>query len=268
MLSPLSREESLMRRLRVPVLLAGLFVLAGGLTHARADGEWATIKGQVKLTKAPDAKPVNVTADKAFCEKDGPVVSEDIIVGKTGGVKNVVVWLRPDNPNRKAEFPKDKIKPELAKAAPTKRLIDQPCCQFIPRVLAAKTGDTLEIKNSASVNHNINYSSDVESFNVNVPPGKTHAAAQPLAAQGSPILFKCDVHPWMQGRLRVFDHPYFAVTDENGNFEIKDAPAGEWRIVYWHENGFHKGREGILGEKITVKGPTLELAPIELQLPN
>jgi plastocyanin len=256
-----------MHLLRVPALLAGLFVLAGGLGRAQADGDWATIKGQVKLTKAPAAKPVNVTADKAFCEKDGPVVSEDIIVGKNGGVKNVVVWLRPDSTDRKAAFPKDKINPELAKAPPVVRKIDQPCCQFIPRVLAAKTGDTLEIKNSAQVNHNINYSSDAESFNVNVPPGKTHTAAQPLAAQNSPIPFKCDVHPWMQGRLRVFDHPYFAVTGDDGSFEIKDAPAGEWRIVYWHENGFHKGREGVLGEKITVKGPTLELAPIELQLP-
>ncbi|MGL6096231.1 MAG: hypothetical protein ACRC7O_10600 [Fimbriiglobus sp.] len=256
-----------MRRLRVPALLAGLFVFAGGLGRAQADGDWATIKGQVKLTNASAAKPANVTADKAFCTKDGPVVVEDIIVGKNGGVKNVVVWLRPDSTDRKAAFPKDKIKPELAKAAPVNRVIDQPCCQFIPRVLAARTGDTLEVKNSATVNHNINYTSDIQSFNVNVPPGKTHKADLPLAAQGSPISFACNVHPWMQGRLRVFDHPYFAVTGDDGTFEINDAPAGEWRIVYWHENGFHKGKEGVLGEKITVKGPRLELAPIELQLP-
>jgi plastocyanin len=255
-----------MRPVRVPALLAGLFVLAGGLGRAQADGDWATIKGQVKLTKVPAADVVNVTADKEFCSKDGPVVSEEIIVGKTGGVKNVVVYLRPDTTDRKDTFPKGKIHPDLVNVKPKEQIIDQPCCQFIPRVLAARTGDTLEIKNSAKVNHNINYNSDIEQFNVNIPPGKSHKAAQPLAAQGSPIPFKCDVHPWMQGRLFVFDHPYFAVTDANGGFEIKNVPAGTWRIVYQHEKGFHKGKDGRLGFPITVKGPTLELEPLELEL--
>ena len=70
---------------------------------------------------------------------------------------------------------------------------------------------------------------------------------EPLKAETPPIPFKCDIHPWMKGYVRVFDHPYFAVTDEDGKFEIKNAPAGKWRIVYWHENGFHKGREGAVG---------------------
>jgi hypothetical protein len=67
--------------------------------------------------------------------------------------------------------------------------------------------------------------------------------------------------------MRVFDHPYFAITDQDGKFEIKDAPVGKWRIVYWHELGFHKGREGILGFPIEVKadkpgGTTMEPKPV------
>ena len=260
-----------MRRVLLVAFLGGLFTLAGGLATTRAQdakGEWTTIKGQVKLSKAPGKVAVNVTTDKEFCQKDGAVVQEDIIVGKTGGVKNIIVWLRPDTENRKDVFPQDKIHPDLKATKPVNRVIDQPCCQFVPRVLAARTGDTLEIKNSAQVSHNINYSSDAESFNVNVPPGKSHKAQMPLTAQSTPIPFKCDVHPWMAGRIRVFDHPYYAVTDDDGKFEIKNAPAGDWRIVYWHENGFHKGRAGLLGEKVTVKGPTLELPAIELELPK
>ena len=66
----------------------------------------------------------------------------------------------------------------------------------------------------------------------------------------------------------MFDHPYFAITDADGKFEIKDAPAGKWRVVYWHEDGFHKGREGVIGETIEVKGPTLELKPLDFEFPK
>lgn len=247
-------------------LLAATIAVAGAsAAHAQ---EWGTIKGQVKMSKPPTAVAVNVTTDKAHCESKGPLVQEDVIVGKTGGVKAVVVWLRPDSEDRKAAFPQDKIKPELAKPAAKNHVIDQPCCQFVPRIVAARVGDTLEFKNSAPVNHNTNYASDAEPFNVNLPPGGSKKT-MPLQAQSSPIPFKCDVHPWMAGRVRVFDHPYFAITDENGNFEIKDAPAGKWRLVYWHENGYHKGRNGLLGFPVEVKGgATTDVPAIDLQLPK
>ena len=67
--------------------------------------------------------------------------------------------------------------------------------------------------------------------------------------------------------MRIFDHPYYAVTDEDGKFEIKDAPAGNYRIVYWHENvGFKGGKDGRFGEPVAIpannKGP-LQLPPVE-----
>ena len=70
----------------------------------------------------------------------------------------------------------------------------------------------------------------------------------------------------MTGYVRVFDHPYFAVTDENGNFEIKNAPAGKFRIVYWHENGIRGGAKGRAGDVIEIKGPTTELKPTEFDV--
>lgn len=258
-----------MRSLRVPALSAGLFVLAGGLT-AQAQN-WSTVTGRVKLPAAPEARKIDATTDKEFCTKDGPVVDESLLVGKTGGVQNVVVWLRPDSADRAAKFPADKINPALTGKA-TERLIDQPCCQFIPRVTAAMAGDKLVVRNSAKVAHNTNMSGGDENpglvFNINLPPGGVNAPAAPLAAQRTPIPFKCDIHPWMKGYLRVFDHPYFAVTDADGKFTIKDAPEGKWRLVVWHENGFHKGREGVLGTPIDIKGPTHTVDPINLELPK
>lgn len=254
---------------RLALAVAGVTVVGLALTPAGdSSGDWGTIKGKVIMSKPPEPRAANVTADREFCSKDGPVVYEDILVNKKNkGVQNVVVWLRPDSDNRRDPFPKDKIHPDLATHKPVNQVIDQPCCQFIPRVIAAREGDTLEVKNSAKVNHNINYTSDIETFNINIPPGKSHKAQQPLKAQNTPIPFKCDVHPWMGGRVRVFDHPYFAITDEDGNFEIKNAPAGNWRLVVWHENGFHKGREGLLGMPVTVKADGTEVPEIDLELP-
>ncbi len=262
-----------MRILRLAVPFAGAFALAGALFDTKAqapNGDWITVKGQVVMTKAPEPRKVDVTTDKQHCLSKGPLVYEDIIVNpKSHGVKNVIVWLRPATKDRKDPFPQDKIHPGLAKAAPKTIEIDQPCCQFVPRVVAARAGDVIEFKNSAPVNHNINFSADDNEFNVNLPPNGDKKT-NPLKAQSSPVTFKCDIHPWMAGRARVFDHPYFAVTDADGKFEIKLVPKGNWNIVYWHEDGFHKGRNGVLGFPLDgeVKGNTMELKPIDLELPK
>ena len=259
-----------MRLPRLAAFSAAAFAFAGALAATQApNGDWITIKGQVKLTNAPEPKKVDVTVDKQHCLSKGPLVYEDIVVNpKSKGVKGVVVWLRPDTDNRKDPFPQDKIHPDLAKGKvkAQNHVVDQPCCQFEPRVVAAREGDTIEFKNSAPVNHNVNYNSDAEPFNNNMAPN-TSKATRPTAAQASPITFKCDIHPWMQGRARVFDHPYFAVTDADGNFAITNAPKGKWRVVYWHENGYHKGRDGANGLPVDGTKGDVELPPIDLDLP-
>jgi plastocyanin len=263
-----------MRLLRLAAFSAGAFALAGAMSATKAqapNGDWITIKGQVVMTKAPKPAPINVTVDKQHCLSKGPLVQEDIIVNPTSkGVKNVVVWLRPDVPDRKAPFPQAQIKPALVKVKPQNHVIDQPCCQFEPRVTVAREGDTIEFKNSAPVNHNVNYNSQNEQFNANMAPN-TAKTTKPVKAESSPITFECNIHPWMKGRVRTFDHPYFAITDADGKFEIKDAPKnGKWKIVYWHEDGYHKGREGVLGFPLNgaMNGNTMELKPIDLELPK
>jgi plastocyanin len=261
-----------MRLLRLAAFTATAFAVACTLstTQAQAPKDWVSIKGQVKFTKAPEAKKIDVTTDKEHCLSKGPLVYEDVVVNpKSHGVKSVIVWLRPDTANRRDPFPKEKIHPDLVKgkAKSQTHVVDQPCCQFIPRVVAAREGDVIEFKNSAPVNHNVNYNSDTEPFNNNMSPN-TSKKTQPLQAQSSPVTFKCDIHPWMQGRARVFDHPYFATTDADGKFEIKNAPKGKWRIVYWHENGFHQGAKGALGFDVDATKGDVELKPIELELPK
>lgn len=259
-----------MFRARILSALAGALAL-GSLAFA-ADPVYSTVKGQVTYTPPAPIAPVDTKGnpDTKVCldAAKGPLPDTSIVVDpKTKGFKNVLVFIRPDSTDTKAVFPAAQIKPDLAKAAPKSIVIDQPCCQFEPRMVAARAGDRLEVKNSAAVTHNFNYKGDPNNaaFNPAIAPGKSVKLGAPLAADPAPIQFDCGIHPWMQGRLRVFDHPYFAVTDAEGKFEIAGVPEGKWRIAYFHENGYYKGREGRLGSQIEVKGATTEVKPLEFE---
>ena len=256
--------------MRSLLLLSALFGI-GSL--ALADEKYVTVKGTVKWNgeKAPVKAVIDVKVDAATCCKAGPLESSKVEVNpKNLGVANVMVWLRPDDKDRTKTFPLDQIHPDLAKPKSKEHVIDQPKCQFEPRITLARAGDTLLIKNSAAIPHNVNYSSDVESFNQTLPAGTEKKLQKPLEAQKTPVGVACNIHPWMEGKVRVFDHPYYALTDKDGNFEIKDAPVGKWRVVYQHEGGYHKGKEGLLGFPVDVGGAkkTMELEAIKLELPK
>ncbi len=260
-----------MAKLRSFGVLSALVAGAVALSGAAPAQEWVTVKGQVVLPKdkipAAAAGDEVVTADKAHCEANGKLPKNVLIINpKNNGVKNVVVWIRPVTTERKYAFLPAQIKPELLKAAPKEHVIDQPCCQFEPRMLAVRVGDTLLVKNSSPVTHNINYVG-VPPFNETLVPGGSYKMKDPFPPASALTPFSCGVHPWMGGRIRTFEHPYFAVTDADGNFEIKDAPAGKFSVVYAHELGFHKGIPGVLGTHETLTGPVTQLKPVTLELP-
>lgn len=259
-----------MRRVRLLAVAAGL--AAVGLVSLPADarqaGQWATVKGQVVLPEGkpiPERKKLEVSQDKDHCLSKGPLLDESVVVNpKNRGIKNVVVWLRPDNMNVKQGFEPAQIHPDDAKRKPAEVVIDQPCCMFVNRVSLARVGDTVVVKNPAPVPHNFFWtSSNNGEYNQTVPAGQNWKMPQALVAESGAINYKCTIHPWMDGWVRVFDHPYFAVTDDNGNFEIKNAPAGKVRVVYWHEKvGFKDGKEGRFGAQTDVAGPATDLKTI------
>jgi hypothetical protein len=49
------------------------------------------------------------------------------------------------------------------------------------------------------------------------------------------IPIKCNQHPWMKAYAGVMDHPFFAVSDSSGKFEIRGLPEGTYNLVIWHE---------------------------------
>ena len=251
-------------RIGAALSVAALFALAP--SGRSEEKQWGTIKGKVVLDgPVPERKKLNVDTDLAFCLKDGAVLSDELVVDpKTKGVRWVMVWLLEEKGGDKI-----RINPALAKAAP-KVILDQPCCMFEPHVLGMRAGQILESKNSAKVTHNVNIigGDDNPNKNIAVPPGKS-LEVEDWKASPRAVPIQCTIHKWMNCWVRVFDHPYFAVTNEKGEFEIKDAPAGDFRIVVWQESvGWvvHEGeKSGKLGVPVTIKaGATTEIAPFQL----
>jgi hypothetical protein len=200
-------------------------------TPVKSEG-FGTLKGQVVFGGDPPSPKVvaekgNAPKDPTVCAKDAPILSERLVVdGATKGVRNVLVYLpRPTN-----------VSEEAKKAAAGKEvLFDQIKCVFEPHVLGVMANQPVTLKSSDPVNHNINAKLRAGgAFNSLLQAqGKTQFT--PTAPERTPAEVTCDIHPWMRAWWMVLDHPYFAVTDAKGYFEIKNAPAGSQKVVVWQE---------------------------------
>jgi hypothetical protein len=227
--------------------VAGPFVTPSA---APAQG-WGEVQGKVTFAGAvPKPEKIKVDQDEKHCLKDGPLFKETFIINpKNKGVKNVFVWL--------AAAPDGGPLPVHEKLKPVPKdviVIDQPCCAFVPHAVAMREGQTLEARNSAPVPHNFKWSGHPlknPGGNQIIPPGGK-LEIKDLKTDRLPISVGCDIHKWMTGFVRVFDHPYFAVTDADGKFEIKNAPAGTWRLVAWQEGVGWVNAGGKDGEPITI----------------
>ncbi len=219
-------------------LLAGVAVAVLAAAPADALAQKASISGQALWTGkgVPKNAEVVVDKDKEHCLSKGALLRNEIVVDpKTKGIANVLVWIVD------AEDPKKKLpltaatKAWLAKNKEV--VIDQPCCAFIPRVTPIVAGQTLVVKNSSPIAHNINVSSAGVNFNQSLPPGGKHEHAGKIEPSIFPITYACNVHPWMKGYLYSIPGPYFAVTGADGSFKIENLPKGKFKLMAWQEKG-------------------------------
>jgi len=233
----------------VPTLL-GIGILIGAGDDQAA---WGTIKGQVVWSgqAIPERKVVELkdSKDREHCLSKGPILSEELVVNpKNKGVRWAFVWLEPE-----AGDPPLKVHPKLQAIQKKQLEVDQPCCKFEPHALGLRQGQEIVAKNSGPVPHNINWIGGQKNpgNNVIIPAGSSYTIKD-LQADRYSVKIQCNIHGWMGGWVRIFDHPYFAVTDENGKFEIKQAPAGKFRLRGWQEAvGWVPDKKGIA---IVIKG--------------
>lgn len=197
--------------------MIGAAVLCFGILSVdAADNGWIT--GTVKYEGTPPKpRPVDITKDKEVCGLK-PHFEEDLIVGANGGIANAVVYVADA---------KAKPKPETV-------IFDQKGCDYEPHVLAFAAGSTIQIKNDDGILHNIHtYSTKNPPINIAQPQFKKVIAVK--VEKPELIKVTCDAHGWIKGWWFSAANPYYAVTDKNGNFTIKDVPPGNYEVTVWQE---------------------------------
>ncbi|HUG55057.1 MAG TPA: carboxypeptidase regulatory-like domain-containing protein [Vicinamibacteria bacterium] len=183
----------------------------------------ASVSGKVTFGGSPPApEKLKVSADP-YCQKehkDG-LMRQSIEV-QDGGVKDVFVYVKS---GVQGTYP-----------PPTEPVqLDQKGCQYFPHMVAVQAGQPIKITNSDETLHNIHPRPTVnEEFNIG-QPRKGMESTKTFTKREIMIPVGCDVHPWMRSYVSVLDHPFHAVTKEDGTFEIKDLPAGEYEIEAVHE---------------------------------
>lgn len=196
-----------------------------------SDG-FGTLKGKVVLEGGKPTLKFLVTKgdtnvkDANVCASDN-VVNEALEVDEaTKGVKNVLVYI----PKPTA------VNPDAVKAVMEAKIVfDQKNCVFSPHVVGIMKGQSLEITSSDPVGHNVNAKMRANGASNNLLGPGQKTSFVPKASEGRPSEVTCDIHPWMKAYWLILDNPYFAITNDKGEFEIKMAPAGTQKIVVWQE---------------------------------
>jgi plastocyanin len=166
----------------------------------------------------PEPYVIWVKKDEEVFGKTVP--DERLLISKQGRVKNVVITIEGIQQGKRWPSLKSSVVNDKGR--------------FIPHVQVVPTGAQLEIVNRDPVLHNTHgFQRKRTIFNVGLP--LQGQKVKRSLKQAGIIEVMCDVHDWMNGWIVVQDHPYFAVTGDDGNFTITDVPPGSYKISAWHE---------------------------------
>jgi len=188
---------------------------------------WGHLVGRFVFDGSPPvAEKLSVTKDQQYCTKHHPV-DESLVVSDKHELANAVVFLRVKDPVD--------VHASYEETASGEVSLDNKFCRFDPHVAVLRTTQTLLLKNTDTIAHNVKADLFVNaSFNILIPPGNTVPKSFG-SEERLPAPVGCNIHPWMQGYVLVREDPYMAVSAKDGTFVIKNIPAGEHEFQLWQE---------------------------------
>ncbi len=181
----------------------------------------ATISGRVVWEgDAANVAPMAINKNVESCDIDGGGVrkSPRLLVSESGGVANAVVYL--DSVTEGKAMAKEDL------------VIDQVGCHYVPHITIAPRKSKVTLKSSDDILHNIHM---FGAASYNIPFPDMNSVLKSFRKSGV-VRLQCDAgHGWMSAYIHVMNHPYYAVTDADGKFQLTDIPPGEYVLKMWHE---------------------------------
>jgi len=183
-----------------------------------------SVTGKALFEGTPGENPkIDMTADPV-CQSlnQNQAFQQRIVINSNGTLKNVFVYIKG-------------LEGQTFLVPQTPAVLDQQACVYHPRILGMQVNQKLQITNSDPTLHNIHaFSKNSPEFNLGMPiqgmkMEKTFSNPEVM------VKMKCDVHPWMTGYVGVLNHPFFAVTGDDGSFKIDNVPPGDYVLEAWHE---------------------------------
>ncbi len=211
-----------MKSLKTSFLAGSLLIIlwGPGLAHA------ATISGKATFSgSAPAPAMIKMAADAVCMKKhaEGGVRDESVVTGPGGALANVFVYVKSGLEGKSFPAPGQPV------------VFDQNGCWYKPHVFGIQTNQPLEIRNSDPTLHNVNFMAKINPpFNLAMPV-QGMKITKKYAKTEVMVKIKCNVHPWMGAYMGIVDNPFFGVTAKDGQFSLKDVPAGKYVIEAWHE---------------------------------
>lgn len=191
------------------------------------------ISGTVKWAgPIPHLPTLAISKDPQICDPDAHKTRdlERLVIGPQGGIANTVVFLQEISSGKPMELPAQR------------RFLDQKNCRYEPHILLVPASGELQMKSSDTTLHTVHMEG---AATYNLPfPFPNQVVKREMNTPGL-VSLKCNGgHTWMNAEMFVVSHPYYAVTDESGKFEIPNIPPGEYTLVAWHESWTVARQEG------------------------
>jgi plastocyanin len=211
-------------------------------------GPTGAIAGVISFNGTPPPpRKIDTSADPVCGQKNPNLTTDDTVV-TDGKLANVFVYVKDGTVEG------GKKVGDYAWATPTTAVnLDQNGCHYKPHVLGIQVSQKLSVTNSDQTTHNIHPTPAL-----NKEWNKTQAVGagpieETFARPEVLIPVKCNQHPWMKAYIGVMKHPLYAVSAENGTFEIRGVPAGKYTVVAWREGGA-KGTEKTMEVTVPANG--------------
>lgn len=198
---------------------------AAGSPEAQGPRGQANVVGTVSFRGTPPANPAIDMSEERSCAAayQGQPRDPQVVV-TSGKLANVFVYV-------KSGLPAD----AKYTAPSTPVVLDQHHCLYQPRVFGVMVGQTVEIRNSDSLLHNIKAVPTANrGFNISQPTAGIRMN-RTFAAPEIMVPFECNVHGWMKAYAGVTAHPFYATSGQDGAFTLQRLPAGTYEIEAWHE---------------------------------